>query len=158
MSGLLFGSAASAQAASTIPLRTVPPDIKATIQSYVPGSRLTGAKISADSTYGPIYRCDYSRFGHTGTIQIGSLKQLVDIKEILALANVPVPIRQTIKPETKGGAVQLVRLSSQNGRPAYKVKAIYGKASNRQIAFVVSRNNRVVSRNVSGRSWFFSQR
>jgi hypothetical protein len=35
LGGLLFGSAASAQAASTIPLRTVPPDIKATIQSYM---------------------------------------------------------------------------------------------------------------------------
>jgi hypothetical protein len=123
LSGLLFGSAASVQAASTIPLRSVPPDIKATIQRYVLGARLIGAKISADSIYGPIYRCNYSRFGHIGTIQISSLKQLVGITEPLALANVPAPIRQTIKRESRGGSVQLVSLSGQSGRPVYKVKA-----------------------------------
>ena len=158
LSGLLFGSTASVQAASTIPLRTVPSDIKITIQRYVPGARLIGAKISADSTYGPIYRCNYSRSGHVGTIQISSLKQLVGISEPLALANVPAPIRQTIKRESRGGTVHLVSLSAQSGKPVYKVKANYGKTTNRQIAFVVTRTNHVVSRNVTGKPWFFSQR
>ena len=158
LSGLLIGSAASVQAASTIPLRTVPPDIKITIRRYVPSAHLIGAKIGANSIYGPIYRCDYSRFGHVGTIQISSLKQLVGISETLALANVPPPIRQTIKRESRGGTVQLVSLSAQSGEPVYKVKANYGKTTNRQIAFVMTRTNHVVSREVTGKPWFFSQR
>jgi hypothetical protein len=144
-----------AQANTKIPLRTVPHDIKATIQHYVPGAHLTLAKIGADDVYGPIYKCNYWRPGRSGFIAVSSLGLLVEINEPLTIRNVPVSIRHIIWRETKGGAIRRVSLNCQAGQQVYKVKADYGLGTNREISLVIGSGNRVLSRDFAPKGVFF---
>jgi hypothetical protein len=142
---LLLGLLQAALADSRIPLSYVPERVRAAIQDYVPGARLTEAKIDSDDQWGVKYKCDYLRADHKGSIEVARNGHLIDVNEDLLLTQVPPLIRRVAAKESRGGMMRKASLDEEAGRLVYRTESFYGQ-SEAKIKLRISRGGEVLER------------
>ncbi|MBV9491313.1 MAG: hypothetical protein JO069_16560 [Verrucomicrobia bacterium] len=137
--------AVNAWADSTIPLDYIPPRVRRAVQRFVPGARPVKAEIANDEDWGPKYKIEYLREGHTGKIQVSERGRLLDVDEDINSDQVPPYIRRIAGRESRGGFFRKGHLEERRGQLVYKLEYSFGE-SNAKVELTIAQDGTLLDR------------